>query len=200
MPQLKPKTRSGVKKVQIQTSTGKKVDTIEELQDSEAEDEQVLDQEIAKVNENENKNTRAEQEATRALGKEAKQRAYAKKQDRAHAESEGKRGGHGRANKRKHDDDDSSNNSDSYDSDPVPNRKSGRDPHHEGGDPSADEVDKDGLTAFQASLMCLAGINQATAIQVSTDIFDSVDTIMQMTTATLKSAIKTVNTQSSQRT
>jgi hypothetical protein len=170
MPQLKPKTRSGVKKVQIKTSTGKNVDTIEELQDSEAEDEQVLDQEIAKVNENENENTRAEQEATRALEKEAKQRVHAKKQDRAHAESEGKRGGHGRASKRKHDDDDSSNSSDSYESDPdprTPNRKSGRDPHHEDGDPSADEVDKDGLTAFQASLMCLAGINQATAIQVS---------------------------------
>jgi hypothetical protein len=44
--------------------------------------------------------------------------------------------------------------------------------------------------------MCLAGINQATAIQISTDIFDSVNTIMQMTTATLQSAIKTVNTQS----
>jgi hypothetical protein len=95
-----------------------------------------------------------------------------------------------------HDDDDSSssdsNNSGSRSH--TRNKKSGQEPHHEEDeDPSEDEGG--GLTPFQASLMCLAVINQVTAIQISTDIFYSVNSIMQMTTATLQSAIKTVNTQ-----
>jgi hypothetical protein len=44
--------------------------------------------------------------------------------------------------------------------------------------------------------MCLPGINSATAVQISHDIYYSPNSIMQMTTATLHSAIKVVNTQS----